>query len=196
MAGAELSTGVVLILGAANLVADGFSMAAANFSGTRAEREQFLHLKAIEEQQVDEEPEGEREELRQIFHRKGFRGDDLERMVTVISSDRDQWVRTMLTEEYGLPLEVRSPLQAALSTMVSFVLAGAVPLVPFVMGVERAFLVSCVLVGLVFFAIGSARQRWSLRAWWLLGAETLAIGGAAAGLAYGAGALLRNWVAV
>lgn len=186
----------MLVLGVANLVADGFSMAAANFSGTRAEREQFLHAKALEEKQVEEEPEGEREELRQIYQRKGFRGEELERMVAVISSDRDQWVRTMLTEEYGLPLEVRSPLKAAGSTMASFVLAGAVPLVPYALGLDGAFTISCAATGVVFFVIGAARRKWSLRSWPLLGAETLAIGGAAATLAYLAGALLKGLVEV
>jgi len=65
-------------LGAANLVADGFSMAASNYSGTKTEHEELAQLRAIEERHIDLVPEGEREEIRQIFRAKGFRGDQLE----------------------------------------------------------------------------------------------------------------------
>jgi len=92
--GADLSSRVVLILGAANLVGDGFSMAVANFSGTRAERDEHAHLRAVEERHVDLVPEGEREEIRQIYRGKGFRGADPERAVAVITASRERWVDT------------------------------------------------------------------------------------------------------
>jgi hypothetical protein len=75
--GAQLSNRVVLILGIANLVADGFSMAAGNYRGTKTEHEEQAHLRAIEERHIDAVPEGEREEIRQIFKGKGFHGHDL-----------------------------------------------------------------------------------------------------------------------
>src|SRR6266508_1709058 len=77
--GARLSPWVILVMGFANLFADGFSMAASNFLGTRAEHDDLKRLEAIEHRHVDLDPEGEREEVRQIFHGKGFFGDDLTR---------------------------------------------------------------------------------------------------------------------
>src|SRR5688572_28898258 len=71
--GAGLPVKIVLILGTANLLADGFSMAASNFLGTRAEREDGKRLDTIERRHIDNEPAGEREESRQIFFGKGFR---------------------------------------------------------------------------------------------------------------------------
>ena len=100
--GAQLFNRIVLILGIANLIADGFSMAASNYSGTKAEHEEQARLRAIE-RHIDVVPDGEREEIRQIFRGKGFRGQDLERTVEVITADRARWVDTMLAEEYGLP---------------------------------------------------------------------------------------------
>ena len=66
--GANLDTGIVVILGLANLLADGFSMAVSNFLGTRAER-QFLHKMRLEEQEeIRLIPEGEREEILSLIH--------------------------------------------------------------------------------------------------------------------------------
>ena len=189
--GANLSTRVILILGAANLIADGFSMAASNFLGTRAERDDYLRIARMETTHIDLVPEGEREEIRQIYSGKGFKGEDLERIVTIVTADPDLWIRTMLTEEHGLPLEVRSEWMAALSTFGAFLLCGLVPMMPFVFGTARAFEVSACLTGLVFFAIGSFKAGWSTDAWWHSGLVTLAIGSAAASLAYLAGSILQ-----
>jgi VIT1/CCC1 family predicted Fe2+/Mn2+ transporter len=192
--GAQLSNRVVLILGIANLVADGFSMAASNYSGTKTEHEEQAHLRAIEEHHIDVVPDGEREEIRQIFRGKGFRGEDLERAVDVITADRARWVDTMLAEEYGLPKAVRSPLKAAASTFASFVLCGAVPLVPFLVGAPASFQLSIVMTALVFFLIGSTKSHWSPISWWRSGGETLAIGLGAAALAFLVGHALKNLV--
>ena len=190
--GAELAPAIVLIMGFANLAADGFSMAASNFLGTRAEREDFERLETVERRHIEVVPEGEREEVRQIFKRKGFDGDDLERVVSLITADRSRWVRTMLTEEYGLPAEVRSPVKAALATFAAFCLCGLVPLVPYVFGAREALALSTLLTGGVFFAIGSVKSRWSTAQWWRSGLSTFAVGGLAAALAYAVGVLLRG----
>jgi VIT1/CCC1 family predicted Fe2+/Mn2+ transporter len=113
--GAELSVRVILILGAANLLADGFSMASSNFLGTKAERDAHARLEAIERRHIEEFPEGEKEEIRQIVRRKGLDGDVLEHVVDRITGDREVWVRMMLSEEYGLAHESARP-GGALST--------------------------------------------------------------------------------
>jgi VIT1/CCC1 family predicted Fe2+/Mn2+ transporter len=192
VAGARLSSRIVLILGFANLLADGFSMAAANFLGTRAEREELARLEAIEHHHIDQAPEGEREEIRQIFRGKGLDGEPLERVVEAITSDRTRWVRTMLREEYGMPEEVRSPIRAAGATFVAFVLCGLVPLLPYLFGSTDAFGPAAAASALVFFAIGSFKSRWSPQSWWRSGLETLGLGSAAAAAAYAVGVLLRN----
>jgi VIT1/CCC1 family predicted Fe2+/Mn2+ transporter len=192
--GAELSNRVVLILGAANLVADGFSMAASNYSGTKTEHEELAQLRAVEERHIALVPEGEREEIRQIFRSKGFAGQQLEQAVEVITGDRERWVDTMLAEEYGLPKVVRAPLKAAASTFAAFLLCGAVPLLPFVLQTAGRFEASVAMTAVVFFLIGSTKSRWSPVSWWRSGGETLAIGLGAAALAYLVGALLRSVV--
>jgi VIT1/CCC1 family predicted Fe2+/Mn2+ transporter len=192
VAGAELSPWIILALGFANLFADGFSMAASNFLGTKAEHEDWHRLEEIENRHIDLAPEGEREEVRQIFQLKGFAGDDLQRMVELVTANRKRWVRTMLTEEYGLPREVRSPWIAAFSTFTAFLVCGLVPLLPYLAAVRHTLEVSLIMTGVVFFAIGSAKSKWSTASWWRSGLTTLLVGAIAAALAYFTGVLLKS----
>lgn len=190
--GAELSAGVVLILGLANLLADGFSMAASNYSGTKADTDDYARLREVELEHIRNNPEGEREEIRQIYRGKGYEGDELENMVTLITEHREVWLNTMLSEEYGRADVQRSALMAALSTFVAFVICGSVPLVPFLLGIENAALWATGMTAIVFFGIGAVKSRWSLQGWLSSAIETLAIGLAAAGIAYGVGVLLSG----
>lgn len=187
--GADLSTKIILILGAANIFADGFSMAASNYTGTKAENEEFDRIRAYEERQIDRDREGEVREIREIYRAKGFKGHDLDRAVEIITSDRKLWVDTMMTEEYGLPMQDRSSIKAASGTFVAFLLCGLVPLLPFLLtpflfSRPAASILCVVLTAVTFFVIGSVKARWSLMAWWRSGLETLAIGLGAAVIAY------------
>jgi vacuolar iron transporter family protein len=192
--GADLSAGVVIILGIANLLADGFSMAAANYTGTKAEHDEYRQLRRMEERHVDLTPEGEREEIRQIFQAKGFEGDSLEAAVNVITEQRERWIDTMMTEEHGMPAAIRSPSKAALMTFIAFVLCGSVPILPFALMLAEPLWPATIMSGMTFFAIGSLRSYWSPAPWWRAGLETFAIGMAAAGVAYLVGALLKGLV--
>ena len=200
VAGADLSATVVIILGVANLAADGFSMGVSNFLGTRAEQQQRGRIRRQEKFQIKTIPEGEREEIRQIFADKGFTGPDLERVVEVITSDQERWVNTMLREEHGYPAQELSPWRAGLVTYIGFMIAGLVPLLPYFYlfifpgGMPQPFFWSVVMAGLTFFAIGAAKSRFVEQRWWWGGLETLLIGGVAAGLAYGIGTLLKGLV--
>ena len=98
----------------------------------------------------------------------------------------------MLTEEYGLPREIRSEWKAAIMTFSAFFVCGLVPLLPFVFETDTSFMVSILLTGVVFFLIGSAKSFWSTSSWQRSGAVTLAVGGTAAVLAYFVGMLLRS----
>src|SRR4026208_599471 len=65
VSGARLSTWIILVMGFANLFADGFSMAASNFLGTKAEHDDLERLEAVENRHIDTFPEGEKEEVRE-----------------------------------------------------------------------------------------------------------------------------------
>ncbi len=193
VAGAELSVRIILILGAANLLADGFSMAAGNFSGVKAEKDDYERLREMEIEHISIAPEGEREEVRQIFAAKGFEGADLERAVEITTASQERWVRTMLEEEHGLPRVDRSPFIAGVVTFIAFFLCGAVPLIPFLFGGGAMPMVTATaMTGGVFFGIGAMKSKWSTAPWWMSGGETFIIGMVAASFAYGAGVILKS----
>lgn len=187
--GADLPSRVVLILGAANLLADGFSMAAGNFSATKAAADQAAHLREQEFRHIRLDQDGETQEVREIFRAKGFAEDAIETLTRLITSRRDVWVDLMLAEEYGVGAASRSPLRAAAATFLAFFVAGLVPLAPFLIGLPNAAAVAVILTGSVFAAIGSLRSRWSTRSWRACGLESFAIGMTAAMVAYAVGAL-------
>ena len=195
-AGAGLPAGLVLVFGVANLFADGFSMAVSNYLGNRSEDQRRARLRAEEHHHVRTIPEGEREEVRQIFEAKGLNGETLDQVVDVITADEHLWVETMLREEHGLPVHGRSAARAGISTFVAFMLAGSVPLVVFVVdlivpgAIANELAWSAVMTGVTFFTTGAAKARVVDTSWWWSGIETLALGGGAALLAYGVGWLL------
>lgn len=191
--GAGLSSNVILILGLANLIADGFSMAASNYSGTKTEVDDVARLREIEKKHIAVAPEGEREEMRQILQNKGLSGPALEEAVNAITSNHEVWIDTMLVEEYGASPVLRSPLRSGVSTFLAFVFCGAVPLIPFLLFLPEPFVMAVIFTGLTFFAIGSLKSKWALMSWWKSGIETLSIGLIAAGASYGIGYALKGF---
>ena len=182
VAGASLASGVVIILGAANLVADGFSMAVSNYLGTRAERERIQRARQIEDEHIDSYPEGEREEIRQIFQAKGFSSGNLEEIVSVVTANRSRWIDTMIREEYGLRLEERSAWRAAAVTFSAFLSLGALPLLAFLPALfvpeidVQPFLASTILTAMSLFFVGAIKARFLPTKWYRAGVEALVIG--------------------
>lgn len=197
-AGASLESRVVVIMGLANLFADGFSMAVSNFLGTRAEEQQRRIARDAERQHIELYPEGEREEVRQLFAAKGFEGDDLERAVEVITSDRERWVEMMMKEELGFPENDSSATRAALATFSAFLVIGAIPLLAFLVNLaspdtfSEPFLAAAVLTGVAFALVGLLKALVIKQSLWRGAVETVALGGAAALVAYVVGVLLQG----
>lgn len=198
VAGADLSATIVIILGFANLIADGFSMAISNFLATRAQMQERALARREEEREIGHVPEGEREEIRQIFAMKGFSGAELDRVVEVITANPRVWIDTMMVEELGYSPAREEPLRAAGATFIAFVLVGFIPLFAFIFELlspdvlDRPFLWSSLMTAAAFFVVGALKSRFVAQRWWLAGLETFVVGGVAAIIAYVVGALLKN----
>lgn len=190
--GANLAPSIIIALGFANVLADGFSMAASNYSGTKAELDDIKRLRQIEVQHLKTNPEGEREEIRQILIMKGLEGEVLEGAVRAITSHKERWIDMMMVEEYGVLPQNPQPFRAAIITFFAFVICGMIPLISYILGLGNAFIAATVATGATFFLIGALKSRWSLQNWVWSGLETLGIGGIAAALAYFVGTLFAG----
>ncbi len=198
--GAGLSASVIIILGFANLFADGLSMAVGNYLSMKSQQSYYDAERKREEWEVENYPEGEREEIRRMYAGKGFAGKNLENLVGLITSKKTVWVKTMMSEELGLFPDQRSPLNAMAYTFTAFVAAGFVPLLVFVLsyfmpiGPAVAFPVSIALTFAALFAVGSLRSLVIAKGWLEAGLEMLIVGGLTSIVSYGIGALLGGLV--
>lgn len=200
--GASLGISVVVILGLANLIADGFSMSVGNFFSTRAENDTFEKHKQIEYWEVENLRDKEVQEIRDIYAAKGFKGDLLEQVVAVITADKDIWVDTMMKEELEMIKSNKAPYKTAGMTFISFLVVGSVPLLSYFFvgdqlspGNSNLFFYSCVLTGIALSIVGALKSvvtETNLAKGIL---ETLALGGLAALLAYYVGDVLEKLVA-
>jgi len=189
--GASLPATIILILGFANLFADGFSMAAANYQASKA-RNEFIKMKRKQEEwEIDNLEEQEIDEIREIYREKGFKDELLEDVVRIITSKRKVWIDTMMKEELGLIEDEKNPLDSSASTFVGFNLVGLIPLIPFmvfmIIGIEmnsEAFVYSIISVCAAFFLVGMIKGKIVKRSMIRAGINTLIIGGVAALVAY------------
>ncbi|WMJ72980.1 VIT1/CCC1 transporter family protein [Cytophagaceae bacterium ABcell3] len=197
--GAEMELGIVIVLGVANLLADGFSMSVGNFFSTRAARDNYNKRLDMETCRIGNMPEAEKETLRDIFEKKGFKGPLLDQVTEVLMSNKEVWAETIMKEKHELVPDPKAPVKTAFVTFVSFVLIGAIPLFSYVFdwfyGVGDAyylFIYSCILTGLALCVVGSLKSYVNKKnpVWGIL--ETLTLGGFAAFIAYLAGNLLRG----
>lgn len=196
-AGAGLSGNVAVILGLANMLADGLSMAAGNYLKAKTEQDKVERYRRIEEMHIERIPDAERAEVREIFLQKGFEGEALDHIVQVITADKKRWIDTMLTEEWGLQLTPPKALTAALITFGAFVVSGFIPVFPMFFylheSASEAFPLAAAITGFAFFLIGYGKgmvEKDKRRA--LSGLKTFLVGVVAAGVAFAIGRFLQE----
>jgi vacuolar iron transporter family protein len=198
VAGASLNAGVVLILGFANLIADGLSMAIGDYISTKSEREYQTAEREREAWEVKNYPEGEKQELIEIYMDKGIPKQDAEKITNVFSKHEKAWVDVMMVEELGIVASEASPLKNAFVTFISFAIFGIIPVLSYVLaklfGVFQSatFAVACVLTGITLFTLGAIKVKVTGKNWAHSGFEVLIIGGITAAAAYLVGYLLSG----
>ncbi len=198
--GANFDNVVIIILGIANLIADGFSMSVGSFLSVKSQYEKYRKYQQYERWGVENMPEAEKQEVRSIYYRKGLRGKLLEKVVDVITSDKEVWVDEMMQSELHLTPEKNSPFQAGLVTFTAFVLIGAIPLLPFLIpGSSQLvnmtpFGLTCLLTAVAFIIIGYTKSHVNLTSRIEGISETLFLGAAAALIAYFAGYFLERMI--
>ncbi|MDN3205798.1 VIT1/CCC1 transporter family protein [Algoriphagus sediminis] len=196
--GANLDTGVIIILGFANLLADGFSMSVGAYLSAKSERENFKKNQAIEYWEVENIPDAERKEIEDIYRAKGFEGKLLDRVVDQITTDKDIWVAEMMKDELNLLLDDKSPLNIGLATLISFILVGLIPLLIYIWDFfgdisGEVFLLTSILTAIAFAIVGFLKSYVNKTSILKSILETLALGLLAAMVAYFVGDLLEQF---
>jgi VIT1/CCC1 family predicted Fe2+/Mn2+ transporter len=190
--GASLSPSIIIILGFANLLADGFSMAIGNYLAVKTQNEFIQKERKREEWEIDNRIEEEKQEIREIYSKKGFKDELLDEIVRIITSRRKVWVDTMMREELGLIEGKHSPIASAGNTFVGFNAIGIIPLIPFIavylsgssIAISNALFYSVLTTASSFFLIGGIRGRVVRKPMIISGLNTLLIGGIAAVVSY------------
>ena len=197
--GAGLGINVILILGVSNLVADGLSMSIGSFLSKKSEIDNYNKHVKIEEWEMDHLPEKERKEVEDIYRDKGFSGAELQMVVNRITANRAVWLDTMMKDELGMMKETKSPFKCGVSTFGAFVVAGAIPLVAFVLTLLNGasfnpFLVSSIFTLIAFILIGVAKNGVTHAGWVRSIGETVLLGAVAALAAYLLGHVLEQYL--
>jgi vacuolar iron transporter family protein len=193
VAGAGVDNDVVIVAGVAGLVAGAFSMAAGEYISVRTQREVYERLIHLEAHEIGSDPEIERQELAEIYVRKGLSRELSERLATELMRDPETALETHAREELGLDREgLGSPFAAAGSSFVTFAVGAFVPLIPFLVSSGTpAVVASAILSGLALFGVGAAMSYLTERPWLLSGLRMLAVGGSAAAVTFLVGELLN-----
>jgi vacuolar iron transporter family protein len=195
VAGASLSPATIIILGAANLLADGFSMAVSSYLASESSRDFFNRERLAEALEAARRPASEKKEICVILEKKGYRGNNLEKMADLIIKNKDFLIDFMMTEELGLwSAEDSRPLRGAVATFLAFVAGGFLPIVPYLFSIssQNIFFWSASSAAAALFAVGAIRTIFTSKKWFWSGGEMLLIGGLAAFIAYGIGYLVKT----
>ncbi len=198
VAGAQLPVSIVLIMGFANLIADGISMAVSKYSGDKAEKERIQRIRRMEYKSIRENPAEERSEIEEILYDHGFRGKALDSAVHVITKDKDVWVETMMKYEFNVAEEAIYPLKGARTTFIAFNVIGVIPLISYLfqpvlqLNEFNVFALASAFTMLALFIVGAVKSKFTDEAWWKSGFKTVLVGGIAATSAYLVGYFLQG----
>ena len=189
---AEISAGIVILAALVGMFTGAKAMAVQNYLAVKSQREILESEIKRELYEIEHLPDREREEIEEIYKAKGFEGEELQKVVDKITSDKDVWLKTMLTEELGLNLEIAGhPLKSAFTMFGAFLLGGILPIIPFFFtGGLVALLIGIGISITSSFIVGAKKSKMAKKNWVRGGIEMAGLGTGIALLGYGIGAEL------
>jgi VIT1/CCC1 family predicted Fe2+/Mn2+ transporter len=197
--GAVIAADVVILAALIGMFTGAKAMAVQNYLAVKSQKEVLESEIKREEFEIEHMPEKERQEIEDIYRSKGFHGDQLKGIVDKITSDKQVWLNTMLTEELGLNLEIiGSPLRGALVMFGAFLLGGILPILPyFVVKSGSLSSMSAIWIAIALsvassFIIGAIKSRMAKKNWLKGGIEMAGLGTGIALVGYGIGSELAK----
>ncbi len=192
VAAATSETRIVIISGLAGTIAESVSMAAVAFTSTKAAKEYYLAERKREMMEIKEIPTEEKREVEQIYYKKGFRGHLLKKVVNKITSNKKEWLETMMDDELHIFPEKEKPLLSALIVGLSSFFGSLIPLAPFFLfDVKNAMIASLIFTAFILFVAGSIKGKITLNNWKKEGLELMVIGILSALAGYAVGLFLK-----
>ena len=184
---------LVLVAGLSATFAESVSMGAVAYTSTLADADYYESEREREYRHIEEVPELEEKEIRDIYTRRGFSGDLLDRIVSTITANKDVWVAVMLAEEHQLsPTDRGQALRSAVIVGIAAIIGSLIPLIPFVFLPVQVSIIAAILVSaLVLFAVGFYKARVTVGKPGKSGLEMALIGTLSALVGYAVGLVLR-----
>jgi VIT1/CCC1 family predicted Fe2+/Mn2+ transporter len=193
--GAEVQASLVVLAALVGMFTGAKAMAVQNYLAVKSQREILESEIKRERSEIDNMPDQEKKEIEEIYKAKGFEGDELQRVVDKVTSNKEVWLKTMLTEELGLNLEILgSPIKGALVMFGAFLLGGILPIVPYYL-LGTGFSSLGIAIGISIsssFVIGALKARIAKKSWIKGGLEMAGLGTGIALVGYGIGAELAR----
>lgn len=197
--GASIGVDIVILAALIGMFTGAKAMAVQNYLAVKSQREVLESEIQREEYEIDHYPNKEREEIEEIYRSKGFSGAELDMVVNKIISNREVWLKTMLTEELGLNLEIiGSPIKGAIVMFISFLMGGILPIIPYFIVKTGMFsnfiaLLIAISISLIFsFLVGAIKGKIAKKSWIKGGLEMSILGTGIALVGYGIGSELGN----
>ena len=183
---------IVIIAGLAATFAESISMAAVAYTSTKAARDFYVGKVRRERKDIESMPNIGKEEIRDIYRKKGFRGRTLNEIVRTITADKYLWLRTIMEEKMHLhPEESVSPGRDAWIVGLSAFVGSLVPLLPFFfVNIHLGVILSLMFSITVLFVTGVIKNYITIGNPLRGGLEIAIIGMAAAIIGYAIGAIL------
>jgi vacuolar iron transporter family protein len=197
--GALITADIVILAALVGMFTGAKAMAVQNYLAVKSQRQILESEIKREEVEIENVPDEERQEIEEIYKSKGFEGAELKKVVGKITSNKEVWLKTMLTEELGLNLEILgNPLKGALVMFSSFLIGGVLPILPYFV-VKAGFIPSSTAIAVAIiisiassFIVGAIKARMAQMNIIKGGIEMAGLGTGIALIGYGIGAELAK----
>ncbi len=161
VAAATSDARIVIAAGLAATFAESISMGAVAYTSTLAENDLYHSEREREYRHIHLAPDVEVEEIRDIYRKKGFDGETLDKIVEVITANPDVWVNVMMSEEFQMtPPEKSKAFNSALLVGFSALVGSLIPMFPFFfLNVTLSIWIAVIVAALTLFVVGVYKAR-------------------------------------
>jgi VIT1/CCC1 family predicted Fe2+/Mn2+ transporter len=190
VAGATQGGDEVLLTGLAGLMAGALSMAMGEWISVKSSQELYENQMALEMEELESNPEGEKQELALIYRAKGIPAEQAQQMANDVLQNKEQAHALLVREELGInPDDLEgSAMEAAITSFILFAVGAIIPVVPFFFVVgQAAILWSAAGSAIGLFIIGAAITLFTGKNVWYSGFRQVLFGLLAAAVTFGIG---------